>query len=200
MIKKIFILLLIGSLSLIKAQEETVPDLLSIPGPIELDGTEYFLSWSKQVSKTLFRQQYLPREETIENFTQLIDFSYFSKEIDLELAVRQKVESIQKREKSDKYMKVEVTESPDGKEFIVDYLISESPEKGDAYVEYNIYRFKTLESGTQKSFLMLDFSKRIYGDLKSASKSLAKQRNHLMLTAIEYKIPEIKVGLTQSGK
>ncbi len=195
MIKKIFILLLISSLSLIKAQEEVVPDLLSIPGPIELDGTEYFLSWSKQASKTLFRQQYLPRDETIENFTQLIDFSYFSKEIELELAVRQKVESIQKRGKSDKYVKVNVTESPDGKEFIVDYFISESPEKGDAYVEYNIYRFKSIESGNQKSFLILDFAKRVYGDLKSASKSLARQRDHLMITAIEYKIPDIKVSV-----
>lgn len=191
-LKKIFLLLFISTLSLVKAQD--VPDLLSIPGPIEYDGTEYFLSWSKPMSKTLFRQHYLPIDERIEDFTQLLDFSFFNKEIEMELAVRQKVEGIQQREKSDKFAKVNVIESPDGKEYIVDYFISESPEKGDSFIEYNVYRFKTYDNGTNKSFLILSHAKRMYGDLKSAAKSLARQRDHLLTTMIEFKIPEIKVA------
>lgn len=189
--KKIFLLFLICTLSLVKAQD--VPDLLSIPGPIEYDGTEYFLTWSKPMSKTLSRQQYLPSDERIEDFTKLLDFSYFNKEIEMELAVRQKVEGIQQREKSDKFAKVNVIESPDGKEYIVDYFISESPEKGDSFIEYNVYRFKTYDNGTNKSFLILAQATRMYGDLKSSAKSLARQRDHLITTMIEFKIPEIKV-------
>ena len=191
MLKKIFLLLFISVLSFVKAQD--VPDLLSIPGPIEYDGTEYFLTWSKPMSKTLSRQQYLPSDERIEDFTQLLDFSYFNKEIEMELAVRQKVEGIQQREKSDKFAKVNVIESPDGKEYIVDYFISESPEKGDSFIEYNVYRFKTYDNGTSKNFLILSHAKRMYGDLKSGAKSLARQRDHLITTMIEFKIPEIKV-------
>jgi hypothetical protein len=191
LLKKIFLLLFIGTLSFVKAQD--VRDLLSIPGPIEYDGTEYFLAWSKPMSKTLSRQQYLPSDERIEDFTQLLDFSYFNKEIEMELAVRQKVESIRQRENSDKFAKVNVVESPDGKEYIVDYFISESPEKGDSFIEYNVYRFKTYNHGAGKSFLILAHSKRMYGDLKSAAKSLARQRDHLITTMIEFKIPEIKV-------
>ncbi|MDN3606323.1 hypothetical protein [Kaistella yonginensis] len=193
-LKKIFLLLLLNSLSLMKAQD--VPDLLSIPGPIEYDGTEYFLSWSKPMSKTLFRQQYLPSDERIEDFTQLLDFSFFNKEIEMELAVRHKVEGIQNREKSDKFAKINVSESPDGKEYVVDYFISESPEKGDSFIEYNIYRFKSYDNGGAKSFLILAFSKRMYGDLKSSAKSLARQRDHLLTTMIEFKITEIKVVAT----
>lgn len=191
MLKKIVLLLFVSVLSFVKAQD--VPDLLSIPGPIEYDGTEYFLTWSKPMSKTLSRQQYLPSDEGIEDFTQLLDFSYFNKEIEMELAVRQKVEGIQQREKSDKFAKVNVIESPDGKEYIVDYFISESPEKGDSFIEYNVYRFKTYDNGTSKSFLILSHAKRMYGDLKSSAKSLARQRDHLITTMIEFKIPEIKV-------
>ena len=175
-LKKIFLLLLISTLSLVKAQD--VPDLLSIPGPIEYDGTEYFLTWSKPMSKTLSRQQYLPSDERIEDFTKLLDFSYFNKEIEMELAVRQKVEGIQQREKSDKFAKVNVIESP---------------EKGDSFIEYNVYRFKTYDNGTNKSFLILAHATRMYGDLKSSAKSLARQRDHLITTMIEFKIPEIKV-------
>ena len=195
--KKVFLLFLICSLTFYKAQET---DLLSIPNPIEYDGTEFFLARAKQRSKTLFQQQYVPKDEQVENFNQILDYSFFNKEIDIELAVRQKVESVQAREKEDKFAKVNVTESPDGNEFIVDFFISEAPEKGDSFVEYNVYRFKSFDNGTQKSFLMLSYAKRIYGDLKSAAKALAKQRDHLMTTMIEYKIPEIKVLVAETKK
>lgn len=191
MLKKIFLLLIISSLSLIKAQDD-VADILSIPGPIEFNDTEFLLAWSKQPSKTLFRQQFLPRDERIEDYNQLLDFSFFNKEIEMELAVRQKVESIQKREGKDKFAKVNVTESPTGDEFIVDYFISEAPENGDSYVEYNVYRFKQFENAGQKSFLILFYSTRIYGDLKSSAKALAKKRDLLITNMIEFKIPAIK--------
>ena len=196
MLKKIFLLFLIGSLTFVKAQET---DLLSIPNPLEYDGTEFFLARAKQRSKTLFQQQYIPKDEQLENFNQIIDFSFFNKEIEMELAVRQKVESVQSR-KDDKFAKVNVTESPDGTEYIVDFYISEVPEKGDSFIEYDIYRFKKFDNGTQKSFLMLNYAKRIYGDLKSAAKLLAKQRDQLMTGMIEYKIPEIKVLATETKK
>lgn len=192
MFKKILFLLLISGFSLLKAQENPV-DYLSVPGAIEFEATEFFLVNSKQFSKTYFRQQYLQSDQRMEDFNELIDISYFTKEIEMELAVRQKVESIQKREESDKFAKVNVTESPDGKEYIVDYYISESPEKGSPYIEYNIYRFKTIETGSGKNFLILNYAKRIYGDLKSSAKSIAKQRDNLMGAVIEYKVPEIKI-------
>lgn len=191
-------MLLIGSLSFVKAQE-SAQSILSIANPIEFDGTEFFLNQSKQRSKTLFQEQYIPKDESLEHFNQLMDFSFFNKEIEMELAVRQKVEMVQQREEKDKFAKVNVTESPDGGEYIVDYFISESPANGDSYVEYNIYRFKQSEIGGQKTFLMISYAKRIYGDLKSAAKSLSKQRNHLMSTMIEYKIPEVKVTKASTG-
>ncbi|MGZ5273846.1 MAG: hypothetical protein ACXWCA_06005, partial [Kaistella sp.] len=154
MFKKIFSALFISSAAFASAQE-TEASILSFPNPIEYDATEFFLAQSKQRSKTLFQEQYIPKDETLRDFNQLLDFSFFNKEIEMELAVRQKVESIQQREKKDKFAKVNVTESPDGKEFIVDYFISEAPEKGDSYVEYNIYRFKNYDNGTQKSFLIM---------------------------------------------
>ena len=199
MFKKIFLALFISSFSFSNAQENET-SILSFPNPIEYDGTEFYITQSKQRSKTLFQEQYIPRDENLQNFNQLLDFSFFNKEIEIELAVRQKVESVQQREKKDKFAKVNVTESPDGKEFIVDYFISEAPENGDSYIEYNIYRFKNMENGGQKSFLIMSYAKRMYGDLKSATKALAKQRDHLMTTMIEYKIPKIKIAESTPGK
>ncbi|MBH1960673.1 MAG: hypothetical protein I8H68_11225 [Flavobacteriia bacterium] len=199
MFKKIILALFISSVTLANAQEAET-SILSFSNPLEYDGTEFYLVQSKQRSKTLFQEQFIPKDENLQDFTQLLDFSFFNKEIEMELAVRQKVESVQQREKKDKFAKVNVTESPDGKEFVVDYFISESPETGEPYVEYNIYRFKNMENGGQKSFLIMSYAKRMYGDLKSAAKALAKQRDHLMATMIEYKVPEIKVAASAPGK
>lgn len=194
-VNKIILLAFFCIISLIKAQDQP-ESILSMPNPIEFDGTEFYLVWSKQASKTLYREQYLPSDQRIENFTQLLDFSYFNKNIDIELAVRQKVESIQKIEDSDKYARVNVTENPTGTEFIVDYFSSNSPEEGEPYIEYALDRFISTQNGDHESFLIVTYAKRMYGDLKSNFKSLSRQRNHLMTTMIEYKVPEINVATT----
>ncbi len=194
---RIFILFFVFALGFVQAQDEvaaenTVVDRLSIPGPIEFNGTEFFLAWSKQNSKTLNIQQFLPRDETILNFEQLLNFSYFNKDIDLEEAVRGKVGSVQKATEKDKFGSVNVAESPDGKEFIVDYTISNAEGKSGPYIEYNVYRFKKYDT-ENKPLLIFSYSKRIYGDLKPSSKALSRQRDALMTMVIEYKIPAITV-------
>ena len=190
---KKFLILFLCILSFgIKSQ--TAKDYLNISNPLVIDGTEYFLDWSKQSSNTLYLQQYLLKDEKIDSFTQMINVSYFDKEINMEDAVRQKVESFQKREDTDKFSKVQVTESPDGTEFIVDGILTESPKNGNPYAEYGIYRFKTIKNGTKKSFLIFSFIKRNYGNSKSSAKFLDKERNKLMGMIIDFVIPPISLG------
>ncbi|MDR2204557.1 MAG: hypothetical protein LBE36_00105 [Flavobacteriaceae bacterium] len=165
-----------------------VVDLLSVPGPVEFGaGNELFLTWSKQQSNTFSTQQYLPRDERIEDFNQLLTFSFFNKEIDIEYAVRDKMDQVQKKIDKDKFGKVNLTENPDGTEFIIDYTFSDDRDENLPFVEYTLERFKKYE----KSFLILSYSKRIYGDFKAAYKTISKQRDQLMTTMIEYKIPKI---------
>lgn len=191
--KKLSFIFLILSL-LVKSQ--MAKNYLNLPNPITLNDTEYFLDWSKQASSTLFLQQYLLKDQDINQFTEMVNVSYFDKEIDLEDAVRQKVSSFQKRESSDKFSKVQVTESPDKSEYIVDGLLTKIPKNGQSYAEYGIYRFKTYNTNGKKSFLIFAYIKRNYGDIKSAAKSLEKQRSALMNMMITYQIPPINLQET----
>ncbi|WP_312421024.1 hypothetical protein [Epilithonimonas sp.] len=170
-----------------------VIDRLNIPGPLTFRESEYFLTWSKQNSPTWAQQQYLMRDDDFKNYKELINISYFDKEIDIETAVKQKVEYVErlKEKNQDKYAFVGVTESPDGKEMIVDYLITVSPKEGESYAEYNIDRFKNFDSNGKKSFLIFSYSKRIAGDLKYSSKALSKERNRLMEAVITTAIPTV---------
>ncbi len=170
-----------------------VIDRLNIPGPLTFNENEYFLTWSKQNSPTWAQQQYLLRDDDFKNYKELINISYFDKEIDIETAVKQKVEYVEKRKErtQDKYSFVNVTESPDGKEIVVDYLVTVVPKEGESYAEYNLDRFKNFDANGKKSFLIFSYSKRITGDLKYATKALSKERNRLMEAVITFAIPPV---------
>ena len=176
----------------ITSPTETV-DRLNIPGPLNFDSNEYFLTWSKQNSTTWAQQQYMLRDDDFKNYKELINISYFDKEIDLDNAVRQKVDYVQNRKdrSQDKYSFTNVTESPDGKEIIVDYLVTVVPKEGESYAEYNFDRFKNLETAGKKTFVIFSYSKRLSGDLKYAVKSLSKDRSRLMEAVIKTAIPPI---------
>lgn len=170
-----------------------VIDRLNIPGPLTFNGNEYFLAWSKQNSATWAQQQYILRDDDFKNYKELINISYFDKEIDIETAVKQKVEYVEKRKErtQDKYSFVSVTESPDGKEIIVDYLVTVVPQEGESYAEYNIDRFKNFDTNSKKSFVIFSYSKRIAGDLKYSSKALSKERSRLMEAVITTAVPMV---------
>jgi hypothetical protein len=79
------------------------------------------------------------------------------------MAVKQKVEYVENRKErtQDKYSFVSVTESPDGKEIIVDYLVTVVPKEGESYAEYNIDRFKNFDTNGKKSFLIFLIQKEL---------------------------------------
>ncbi|PZU88065.1 MAG: hypothetical protein DI529_06250 [Chryseobacterium sp.] len=182
-----------------KTEETAAPapveviDRLNIPGPLTFRESEYFLTWSKQNSATWAQQQYILRDDDFKNYKELINLSYFDKEIDIETAVKQKVEYVEKRKErsQDKYSFVNITESPDGKEIVVDYLVTVVPKDGESYAEYNLDRFKNFDVNGKKSFLIFSYSKRITGDLKYATKALSKERNKLMEAIITFAIPAV---------
>ncbi len=177
-----------------------VTERLNIPGPLTFNENEFLLALSKQNSPTWVQQQYIMRDDDISNYKELINISYFDKEIDMETAIKQKVDFVDKRRSKDKYSFVNVTESPDGKEIIVDYLTTETPNEGEPYAEYNLDRFKSFDIGGKKSFIIFSYSKRIAGDLKYASRSLSKERNRLMEAAITTAIPPVTYKPTEVDK
>jgi len=93
--KKTLMILLFCSIKMIFAQENA-RDYLSTGDSFTLDNTEFFLNWSAKKSKILTVEQYLPRDEKIEDFTHLVMYNFFNHDIDMEFAARQKIESLQK--------------------------------------------------------------------------------------------------------
>lgn len=205
MLRKLSFLLIFGFAFLqLSAQEDTkiegrdVADYISVPGPLKIGDSEFFLYWSKKNSATWFQQKYLRSDDNYDNYEELVNISFFNKEIDIDDAVKKKVDNITTRKTNlnDNYSFIDVIESPDGKELIVDYLVTIVPKEGagEAYAEYNIDRFRPAKNGDQNGLLIFSYSKRLYGfDFRSASKYINKQRNKLLDYVITAPMPRIKV-------
>ena len=191
MTKKVITLLSFLILTALNAQEVT--ERMTIPGPLDYAGTEFLLTRSSHPSKVLYVQDYIPRDATLADFGEMVPIYYFQKDINIEDAVKQKVQEIQRKMENDKFASVNLTESPDGSDFVVDYVITKSPEGKTPSAEFNIYRFKEINNGTSKDLMILVYTKRSNGDLKTLTKNFSKSKNFELDRMIGFKVPELKI-------
>ena len=170
-------------------------DRLGVKGPLTFNKTSFNLSWTDKPNNTYFIQEYLPKDEKSESFNQMLTLHLFDKDIKVKNAVKQKMQELDTRKKTDPTCNYQVTESPDGKEFMVDFLLGES--KGDkmTIIEFNIYHYKQVELGDKKKgILVYAYSKRAYGDdITPFLKNLRKDRTDLLNVMIGSEMPTVNL-------
>ena len=125
----------------------------------------------------------------------MLTIHLFITDIKAKDAVAQKVKELNKRKKTDEVCNYVVTENPDGKEFIVDFILGES--KGDkmTIVEFNIYRYKQIEIGNnKKAMLVYAYTKRSYGDnITTFFKTLGDDRTDYLNQMISVDMPSVAI-------
>ena len=168
---------------------------IGVKGPLIFNETSFGLAWTDKPNDTYFIQEYLPKGEKVESFNQMLTLHLFVKDITVKKAVKIKVQELENRKKTDPTCQYAVTESPDGKEVIVDCILGES--KGDkmSIMEFNIYRYKQVElSDKKKAILIYAYSKRAYGDdITPFLKNLGKDRSALLNVMIGSEMPNVKL-------
>ena len=171
-------------------------DRLGVKGPLVYGDTNFKLSFTDKPNETYYLQEYLPAGDTLPKFRQLLSLQLFVKNITTGDAVKEKIQELVKRKLTDAICNYKVIESPDGKEFIVDFLVSESKKNIMETVEFNIYHYKQIElAGEQKGILVYAYSKRSYGDeIKPFLKSLKKTRIDMLNTMIAAQVPVVALA------
>jgi hypothetical protein len=171
-------------------------DRIGVKGPLTFNETSFNLAWTDKPNDTYFIQEYLPKDEKVESFNQMLTLHLFDKDIKVKNAVKIKVQELENRKKTDPTCQYEVTESPDGKEIIVDCILGES--KGDkmSIMEFNLYRYKQVElDNNKRGILIYAYSKRAYGDdITPFLQNLGKDRGALLNVMIGSEIPIIKLA------
>ncbi len=189
--QKLLIALLI-TFSVIQGQ--TI-ERIGVKGPIEFNKTKFSLAWSDKPNSNYYVQEYLPKNETVEKFNQLLTLNVFFMDVSVESAIQQKINELNKRKETDKACDFSVINSPDGTESILDCILS-SEKNGEAdIVEFIIYRYKQIElEDHKKALLIYSYSKRSYDkNIASFFENLKSERTDLLNVMIETKLPKIEL-------
>lgn len=170
-------------------------DRIGVKGPLVFNETNFNLAWSDHPNDHYYIQEYLIEGEKVESFNQMLTIHLFLTDVTVEKAVGLKVNELTERKKTDAVCNYQVTESADGKEFMVDFLLSESKGEELGVVEFNICRYKQVEiSKTEKAIFIYTYSKRAYGEgAINFLKALKEDRMKYLKAMTSSDIPAIKI-------
>lgn len=193
---KKYLLLLATVLCSFTFIDNNAVDRLGVTGPLTFNGISFNLAWTDKPNDNYYIQEYVPTGEKVDNFNQMLTIHLFNTDINLKTAVQQKIKELNDRKKADPTCNYQVTQSPDGKEFMVDFLLGES--KGDkmTIAEFNIYRYKQVDIGDKKiGILVYAYSKRAYvDDITPFYKNLGSDRIKLLNEMIGSAMPGVAIS------
>jgi len=177
-------LALIASLLLITSMNEPI-ERLGIKGPLVFGDTSFQLAWTDKPNEKYYVQEYLPKNESLEKFNQMLSVYLFITDTSPKMAVQQKIKWLDEKKKTDPVCNYNLIESPDGKEFILDFILSQSQSNKMTTVEFNVYRYAKLNLNGKGAISVYSYSKRSYGDsiapfLTDLSKDKNKYLNQMI--------------------
>jgi hypothetical protein len=166
-----------------------------IKGPLQFNNIPFELSWTNKPNDEYLIQEYLPKGEKIGSYNQMLTIHLFVIDLKIVDAVKQKINELKERQKTDPVCNYQVSESPDGKEFIVDFLLSEIKDDLVSIVEFNVYRYKKVEISKKKYAIeVYAYTKRSYGDaITSFMQGLGSERADILSQMIAVKFPKIAI-------
>ncbi|OFY97856.1 MAG: hypothetical protein A3K10_09875 [Bacteroidetes bacterium RIFCSPLOWO2_12_FULL_31_6] len=174
---------------------DNIIDRLTVTGPLDFNETKFILHWSDKPNDNYFIQEYLPEGEGTETYNQMLTIHLFLTDTKPKEGIQQKMKELEIRKKTDQNCNYLVNESPDGKDFIIDFTLGES--KGDmmTIMEFNIYHYRQIDLGKKKKALITyAYTKRAYGDgITPFLKTLKQNRVDLLNQMITSEIPKVKL-------
>lgn len=176
--------------------DNTPIDRLGVKGPLEFNKTNFNLAWTDHPNDNYYIQEYLPIGEKTDRFNQMLTIHLFDTDINVEEAVKQKVKELNARKITDPICNFHITESPDGKEIIVDFLLGESKDDKMTIVEFNVYHYKRIEvAKNKKALVVYAYSKRSYGDdITNFLKALKDDRMNYLNQMISIGTPALSIS------
>lgn len=174
---------------------DEVINYYGIPEVISFNKTDFSLSWSSHPNDNYYKQEYLPQGDIADRFHDMLLIDFIITDLPAETAAKTQVGNLIERKKTDALCNYQLAKSPDGNEYILDFVMSEgSGDKLDV-VEWNGYHYKPYtDKAGHKGVLLFGISHRVYTDeIIPFLKSLRKYKGEQLNKLIAYPIPEIQV-------
>lgn len=175
--------------------KNTVENFLNTPEMISLTGTNFDLAWSSHPTENYYKQEYIPQNNTVDKYKQMIMVEFATGNIAAKDAVAQKIQELNDRKSTDKLVKYQVSENKEKNEILLDFMLSEGNGDANTIVEWNAYRYSNYTDKTGKKGLYLfALSKREYGqDIVGFVSDLKANRLQYVSDFVALTKPEINL-------
>ena len=178
----------------LKKNSQKLKEYFAIPG-VAYNKTTYQLSWSAHPANNYYKQEYLPAGEKPDTYTHMIMIEVVTGDISLKDAVHAKINELEQRKKNDPVANYQVTENKTTGEYLLDFVIGQSPGNAAAVTEWNAYRYlKLKDKSGRKGIQLFACSKRGYGaGTTNFLQHLKTERLKEISLFAAYKIPEVNI-------
>lgn len=194
-ISLVIIVLISYSFTIIHKDDDK--DRIGVEGPLSFNNTGFNLAWSDKARDNYYIQEYLPAGEQLESFNQMMTLHVFLIDMSIDDAVQIKLNELDTRSKTDAVCKGSVAEtaSSDGKEILLDFLLSETQKDTPEIVEYNVYRYIPVNIGDgENGILIYAYTKRAYGkDAEGFLETINKERRNIVEQMGNTEVPKVKL-------
>lgn len=183
----------------LKNNKDEVKDYFNIPGPLTFDKTDYNLAWSSHPADNYYMQEYVPKDENVDNFKNMILINVIvSDSLKLEDVVANKLAELTKLQKENPVIQFKSYDNSNTGEHIIDFLLSANEPDGKhlSLVERNVYHYKYLvDKSGKKGILLFGTSTRSYGhDIYKFFADLKEHREDMIIKVGDFSIPEITIA------
>jgi hypothetical protein len=193
---KILLLICVTFGLLTQSPQTGIVDRLGVKGPLKFGDNEFSIEWTNKPNDTYYIQEYLPDGQKIESFKEMLTIQLFNTDIKVEDAVKQKVQELNLRKKTDPVCNYLVNENPVTNEYLVDFLLSDIKDDRVQTVEFNVYRYKQITIGDRQAILVYSYSRRSYGN--KATSFLKSLKNDRLIYLKQMTSTELPVIILQS--
>lgn len=176
-------------------QTAKIENFLNVPELINFSGTDFNLSWSSHPSDNYYKEEFIPKDNDVEKYKQMIIAELALGNITAKDAVSQKIRELEARKPTDKIVKYQVLENKSTNEILLDFMVSEGRGETDTIVEWNAYRYSNYSDKTgKKGVYLFALSKRGYGkDSLSFVSDLIANRQKYVADFVALTRPEINL-------
>jgi hypothetical protein len=175
----------------------TEPDTVDKLGirQVEFNNTTFVLGWSSHPKDDFYIQEYFPKGETAENFTRMMTVQVLRSDVELHQAVMDKMKELEQRKLTDELCQYALIESPDSKEFLLDFLVSDAKDGKLGEVEFNIYHYTKAEIGGKPALVLYFYTTRSLGDdITPFMENLGTQRVELLNKMAEAQLGSVRIS------
>lgn len=165
-----------------------VEEVLSVPGPITVDGVEHKLAWSSVPTPGYYKQEYLPDGQDLERYRSMALVELLTEPPgDPGQAAAQQIRAMQQKTRI-KPLKFEVGRNDATGEVLLDYIVfGTGPDQVDI-AEWNVYRYARGAQG----LVLSGYSRRAYGaDQMPFLQSLKELRPRLAAEVRDRPLPAV---------